>query len=95
MRRFETEDEGLPVSDSLHRGQQLRERLEADQGRLTPQLAYAALCDHSNFPTGICRHQGQDAWTASAVIVEPVKGLLHVTRGAPCQNWPRTYALTG
>ena len=93
MRRFETEDRGFSVSDSLHRGRRLRDRLEADRGRLTSQLAYAALCDHSNYPTAICRHQSQQAWTAAAVIVEPVKGLLHVTRGAPCQNWPRSYAL--
>ncbi len=79
--------------NSLHREERLRARLEADRGRLTPQLAYMALCDHHGYPSSVCRHQSRQAVTTSAVVVEPTRGLLHVCRGNPCQNWPRTYAL--
>ena len=79
--------------DSLHREERLRARLEADRGRLTPQLAYMALCDHHGHPRSVCRHQSRQAMTTSAVVVEPTRGLLHACRGNPCRNWPRTYAL--
>jgi isopenicillin-N N-acyltransferase like protein len=80
-------------AESLHRTQRLTERLQAERGRLTAQLAYNALCDHDGYPTSVCRHQSQAAHTAAAVIAEPTRGLLHITRGAPCQNWPRTYSI--
>jgi len=79
--------------DSLHREERLRGRLETDRGRLTPQLAYMALCDHHGYPSSVCRHQSRQAMTTSAVVVEPTRGLLHACRGNPCRNWPRTYAL--
>lgn len=80
-------------TDSLHRGSRLRELLEANRGRLTPQLAYAAMTDHDGHPISVCRHQGAHAMTTACVVVEPNKGLLHATRGNPCQNWPVTYSL--
>lgn len=90
----ETEKDGLFTrADSVHRGKRLMERLRVDRGRLTSQLAYGALCDHDGYPVSICRHQSTQAHTGAAIIAEPTRGLLHVTRGAPCQNWPRTYSL--
>lgn len=90
----ETEKDGLFTrADSVHRGQRLMERLRVDRGRLTSQLAYGALCDHDGHPLSVCRHQNMQACTGAAVIAEPTRGLLHVTRGAPCRNWPRTYSL--
>ena len=71
----------------------LRERLQADVGRLTPQLAYAALCDHTEFPFSICHHRGRESMTTASVIAEPLRGLLHVTRSSPCRNWPVAYRL--
>ncbi len=79
--------------DSLHREARLYQLLAGDLGRLTAQLAFAALSDHDGYPVSICRHQGQGAVTCAAVVVEPTKGLLHATRGSPCQNWPNTYEL--
>ena len=77
---------------SLHRQERLRGRLEADRGRLTAQLAFMALADHDGHPNCICRHGPGDV-TSAAVVVEPTRGLLHVCRGTPCRNWPRTYSL--
>ena len=78
---------------SVLRESRLRERLETERGRLTAQSAYAALCDHAGYPASICRHRSRGFDTTAAVVAEPTRGLLHVTRGAPCQNWPKTYRL--
>lgn len=89
----ESENENFRRADSLHRTARMYAQLEPERGRLTPQLCYRAMCDHDGFPVCICRHQKRTAVTASVVIVEPTRGLLHATRSMPCQSWPRTYAL--
>lgn len=78
---------------SEHRQQRLYELMEPDRGRLTPQLMLRNLSDHANYPQSICCHRERDYHTTACVIAEPTRGLLHVTRGAPCQNWPTTYRL--
>lgn len=78
---------------SEHRQRRLYELMEQERGRLTPQLMLRLLSDHQNFPKSICSHRGAGYLTSAAVVAEPTRGLLHVTRGAPCQNWPRTYQL--
>jgi len=93
MLRYERGDPVFHREDSLHRTARLRTRLEADRGRLTAQLAYGALCDHEGYPVSLCRHESLGAMSSANVIAEPTGGLLHVTRGTPCQNWPRTYRL--
>jgi len=79
--------------DSLHRQTRLHDRLAEQRGRLTAQLALMAMVDHDGYPTSLCRHQGPQATTGAAVVVEPTRGALHVTRGSPCQNWPHSYRL--
>ncbi len=93
LRAIEQEGGNFRRADSLHRTARLYEQLEPERGRITPQLCYRAMCDHDGFPVCICRHQNRAAMTASVVIVEPTRGLLHATRSLPCQSWPRTYAL--
>jgi hypothetical protein len=78
---------------SAHRQSRLYELMEQNRGRLTPQLMFQNLSDHANFPLSICSHRSEEYHTSAAVVVEPSRGLLHVTRGAPCQNWPTTYRL--
>ena len=58
----------------------------------------AALSDHQNHPTSICRHPNDDPttgyWaTAFSVIIETDAGRMHVSRNNPCQNPYETYAL--
>lgn len=89
----EKDDTQFTRADSLHRMQRLSERLQADHGRLTAQLAYNAMCDHDGYPRSVCRHQSIEAQTAATVIAEPTRGLLHVTRGSPCRHWPQTFSL--
>ena len=93
LQRQEKEDKIFKRCDSLNRTACLRDRLEADHGRLTAQLAYGAMCDHAGYPRSVCRHQSRSVMTASVVVVEPLRRLLHATRGLPCQNWPRTVSL--
>lgn len=81
--------------DSRHRCQVLRERLEAERGRLTPPKAMMCLADHTHYPWGICNHLIPGATpprcTTAAVVAEPTRGRLHVVRGNPCSNWPVSY----
>ena len=93
MRRYEMGNDVFNRGDSLNRTERMNVRLGADRGRLTAQLAYAALCDHVGYPTCVCRHESRRALSGGSVIAEPTRGLIHVTRGNPCQNWPRTFAL--
>jgi isopenicillin-N N-acyltransferase-like protein len=85
--------ESREVSASEHRERRLYGLMEQDRGRLTPQIMLGNLADHANFPCSICHHRDCDNHTTAAVVAEPARGLLHVTRGAPCQNWPVTYRL--
>jgi hypothetical protein len=91
LRRHEPQSE--VQQNSLQREARLRARLEADRGRLTPQLAFMALCDHAHYPRSVCRHESAKIRTTSAVVVEPTRRLMHCTRGSPCGHWPRTYSL--
>jgi hypothetical protein len=79
--------------DSSHRQTRLRELFEPNHGRLTPQLAYAALMDQEGFPHSICRHVSAASMTSASVIAQPTLGQLHVTRGYPSQNWPQCVSL--
>jgi len=87
------DDEQQCAGASEHRQQRLTDLINLDRGRLTPQLMLHNLSDHANYPASICSHRGRDYHTTAAVVAEPSRGLLHVTRGAPCQNWPQTYRL--
>jgi isopenicillin-N N-acyltransferase-like protein len=80
--------------NSYHRESRLYELLATQIGHITAQQCLYALADHVKFPHSICRHDMEhNGLTTSAVVVEPTKGLLHATRGAPCRNWPKTYRL--
>ena len=80
-------------SDSLFREQRLQELLSNRPDRLTAQIAFYSLSDTQGFPLGISRFQSAQACTTAAVVAEPTRGLLHVCRGCPTQNWPVTYTL--
>jgi len=79
--------------NSLCRPDRMRELLEANQGHLTAQQAMYALADGLNDPEGICRNLSDDVMTTAAIVAQPTRGLLHVTRGNPAQNWTQTYSL--
>lgn len=79
---------------SLHRQRRLEALLSAEAGRLTAPLCMHILADHANFPFSICTHPNPPSHeTTAAVVADPARGLLHVTTGSPCKNWPVTYRL--
>jgi isopenicillin-N N-acyltransferase-like protein len=58
-----------------------------------------ALRDHENHPTSICRHVNDHPvtgyWaTTFSVLMETETGLMHVSRGNPCEKPYETYRLT-
>jgi len=95
----------LPINDRFPELIQSRPRKmriekllgEADRPMVLENLKNA-LRDHENYPTSICRHPndhpttGHWATTFSALI-EPDAGLMHVSRGNPCENPYETYRL--
>ena len=84
--------------DSRKRAARMRELLERERGRLTPQKAMMLLADHGGYPWGICNHLAErtpDRCTTAAVVAEPAAGCLHVACGSPCANWPKTYSMNG
>ena len=89
---FEHYPDEIERENSRYRASTVRKLLDAECGRLTAQKAMMALADHSRYPRGICRHMPDGLCTTAAVVVEPTKGRLHVTRGPACSNWPVTYA---
>ena len=94
---FEHYPDKVRQKDSRHRMERLRELLAGERGRLTAQKCMTFLADHGCYPWGICAHLLKERTplrcTTAAVVVEPAKGKLHVTRGNPCSNWPVTYSI--
>ena len=58
-----------------------------------------ALGDHQGWPRSICRHANDSPasghWASVlSVVMEPDRGVMHLTRGQPCQNPYETYRLS-
>jgi len=70
--------------------------IDKERGRFTAQKAMQLMADHTHYPLGICRHMANRSariGTTAAVVAEPTRGKLHVTRSNPCCNWPVTYEM--
>lgn len=97
----------LPINDDfpeLIQSGPRKMRIEKLFGEMKRPLALenlkAALCDHEHHPTSICRHPNDHPttgyWaTTFSVIIEPGEGLMHVSRGNPCERPYETYTLNG
>ncbi|MGE5195263.1 MAG: C45 family autoproteolytic acyltransferase/hydrolase [Deltaproteobacteria bacterium] len=90
------------LPDSFPRLRRMQELLQSRLGRLTVDDLKKFLSDHEGYPTGICRHphSGPDdpvlpssGRTVASLIAEPDLGLLHVSRGNPCEAAYATYRL--
>lgn len=93
MLAMERVDRDFLRPDSINRTARMYAQLDPEHGRITPQICYRAMADHDGYPRSICRHQSERAVSAAVVIGEPTLGRLTVTRGLPCQAWPKTYRL--
>ncbi len=95
----------LPINDDfpeLIQSGPRKIRIENLFGEMDRPLALeslkAALRDHENYPTSICRHPNDHPatgyWaTTFSVIIEPEDGLMHISRGNPCERPYETYNL--
>lgn len=80
-----------------------KQRIESliDSNRNQPpsrEQIEAALRDHEHYPRSICRHVNDEPvtgfWqTVFSVIIEPHAGVMHLTRGTPCDHPYETYRL--
>jgi isopenicillin-N N-acyltransferase-like protein len=90
------------LPDSFPRLRRMQELLQSRLGQLTVDDLKRFLSDHAEHPTGICRHphSGPDdpvlpssGRTVASLIAEPDRGILHVSRGNPCERAYATYRL--
>lgn len=76
-------------SSNTHiRSGRMRQLLENDFGKIDLEICKKILCDHANFPLGICRHlvPGEsDSVTQSALIFIPEEKLMLASDGPPCE----------
>jgi isopenicillin-N N-acyltransferase-like protein len=93
----------VPINDQFpeliqsHARKQRIDHLVVSTGGTIDELK-AILSDHDGHPTSICRHANDDPvngfWvTVFALIIEPSKRRMHVTRGTPCDHPFETYTL--
>ena len=95
----------LPINDrfpeliqSRPRKMRIEKLLNEGDRPLALEGLKRALRDHENYPTSICRHPNDHPttgyWaTTFSVLIEPDAGLMHVSRGNPCENPYETYSL--
>lgn len=90
------------LPDSFLRQKRMDELVRGRFGALTVGDLKSFLSDHAGHPTGLCRHshEGTDyavlpasGRTVASLIAEPDRGLLHVSRGNPCENAYATWSV--
>jgi len=80
------------IPDSVRRQPRMEALLSGRHGRITVDDLKAALRDHEDSPTSICRHESHIE-TIASVIAEPDQGRLHVALGNACKAEFVTYSL--
>lgn len=80
------------LPDTVCRAPRLQRLLEREVDDISVADAKAALRDHFDRPTGICRHEDpavpehEQTVTRASVIVDPTTRRLAVTDGPPCET---------
>lgn len=80
------------------RKQRIEKLLSGTPSPMTLEDLQGALRDHEDHPTSICRHPNDHPitgfWTSTfSVIIEADRGVMHLTRGNPCENPYESYVL--
>ena len=80
---------------SRERRTRLIELLERYQGKIDPEKIFHCFRDHEGYPRGICSHEttGSGYGTTAVLVIEPQRGLFHLTTGRTCLAAPTTYGL--
>ncbi len=85
--------------ESGPRKQRIEKLLSEAESPMTLDDLQDALRDHQDQPTSICRHPNDHPttgfWTSTfSVIIEADRGVMHLTRGNPCENPYESYVLS-
>ena len=83
-------------SNTYIRSGRMRQLLEDGFGQIDLEFCKKILCDHANYPLGICRHivEGEsDSVTQAALIFIPGEKLMLASEGPPCEKGFELYPL--
>ena len=80
------------IPDSARRAPRMAALLAARRGRIDLDDVKAALADHPDTPTAICRHEA-NVQTIASIVAEPDQGRLHIAAGLACNSPFVTYSL--
>ena len=95
-KKFGDYPDQVEEENSHYRHDKLQSLLYINSRSIDKNKAFECLADHSRYPRGICRHiigEREDKCTTTAIIAEPGKGCLSVTKGPPCLSDPVTYSI--
>ena len=87
------------LCQSYSRLPRMTKLVEASNSQIGLEAIAEMFQDHDNFPGSICRHANPEdpvhgfIQTVFAMIIEPEKGLLHISRGTPCSAPFETYCI--
>ena len=83
MRRFEANRND--IGGSVIRHHRAMRLLRENYGQLSPALFQRLLADHANYPSSICKHDGESV-TAFSIIIDLNRLCAWIGRGRPCQT---------
>src|SRR5262249_15357795 len=88
-------EDDFPIKspDTLLRSGRMRQLLQENQGTINVKVLQRLLKDHAGGPGAICRHDAYGYTTKSSVIHDLHSGKIWVTRGNPCSEPFREFAL--
>jgi isopenicillin-N N-acyltransferase-like protein len=95
-KRFSCYPDKIEEENSYYRHDKLQSLIYSNSGVFDKNKAFECLADHSRYPRGICRHiigEREDKCTTAAIVAEPGKDRLSVTKGPPCLSDPVTYSI--
>ncbi|MEO6730601.1 MAG: C45 family peptidase [Ferruginibacter sp.] len=83
-------------NSSIKRLRLLQQLLPDELGKITPEMLFNILSDHTLYPVGICAHgEGniRRSETVGAVVMEPGKFALHARKGNSCTAITETFKI--
>lgn len=81
------------LADSFPRQNRIDSLIKSHYGSIQVDDIKQFLCDHSGYPTSICRHSGEGMQTVASMVAEPAQRCMHVAVGTPCQHRYVTYSM--
>ncbi len=82
----------MELDDSIVRLDRAKKFLEREYGEITIEALMTLTRDHLGYPRSICHHpdeklsEAQRMKTISAVVIDPGRHKMWVTKGNPCES---------